>query len=744
MSSNHIFKPNQITLGLLLMAALLNNADAQPLDDVSLVMQEKGVVATVKLTGPVHYLRHFPESHGKTLEIYYDRVQDATAAEAWVDNEVRKSPPSGLIPSFTVTTRDQGTKPKLVIEFAREAEYSVTAGKDNRSLLITIQPSKRPVSSGPLPLLPTIKPEPAAAAAGTLTPDAAALADINKQARALMVAGSEALAAKNNETAVDTFNKLLLLPPNDYTQDGQEWVGVARERAKQLNQAKVEYELYLRLYPEGDGAGQVAQRLAGLTAQAGSSQTSNQGITDSGERKQQARLMSFGSVSTRYYNSNSTIDSTYTLNGTPTSTKLSLTDQSMLISTVDASERYVSEDYDGRLVFRDVNTKNFLTNQPSMNRVNAAYGEIKNRKQDYSMRVGRQSSMGGGVLGRFDGIAGGYGNAQELRVNGVAGALSDYSVGSKPTFYGASVDMGAVSLYGINQNLEGMIDRRAVGTEWRYFKDKKSAYALLDYDVNFKALNAAQFMGTAGLSAMNLTFMVDHRKTPSLSIRNALNGAGSSSLNALLQTMSASSLRDLAMSRTATSNMAQVGLTLPFKEKFQVGGDVRLANTSGLPQSGQTTDPITGLPQTQCTGTQTTQGCIAAQPGRGTEMIFTGQIVGSGLLQEGDIWSASSSYNKGNAVSGHSIYLYNHHLFGRGFTLDTSLQLYNQTDQFGGTTQRMSPMLRGAYRLKDQLSLEMDAGYESIDYTGPALALGSSTNTKTTRVFYSAGLRWDF
>ena len=105
------------------------SAFAQPLDDVSLEFQSQGVVATIHLTGPVQYLRHFPESHGKTLEIYYDRVKDATSNEAWVDNEERKSPPSSLIPGFTVTTRDQPTKPKLVIEFTREAEFSVAAGK---------------------------------------------------------------------------------------------------------------------------------------------------------------------------------------------------------------------------------------------------------------------------------------------------------------------------------------------------------------------------------------------------------------------------------------------------------------------------------------------------------------------------------------------------------------------------------------------------------------------------------------
>ncbi len=47
-------------------------AEAQPLDDVGLEFREQGVVATIRLTGPVQYQRHFPESDGKTLEIFYD------------------------------------------------------------------------------------------------------------------------------------------------------------------------------------------------------------------------------------------------------------------------------------------------------------------------------------------------------------------------------------------------------------------------------------------------------------------------------------------------------------------------------------------------------------------------------------------------------------------------------------------------------------------------------------------------
>jgi len=717
MACNFFIKPHRFLCGGLLLSVFSGNVVGQPLDDVSLEYQDQGIVATIRLTGLVQYLRHFPESHGKTLEIFFDRVQGATSTETWVDNEVRKSPPSGLIPSFTVTARDQQTQPKLVIEFSREAEYSVAAGKDNRSLLITIRPSKLPVSTDPLPLLPTIKAEVAAAPAGTLTAEAAVMAETNQQARALMVQGRDALAAKNNEAAVEAFNKLLLLPPNDYTQDSQEWVGVARERVKQVDKARIEYELYLRLYPEGEGAARVAQRLAGLSGQG-----VDQGIVEATERKQAARWMAFGSISARYYFGKSKIDSTQTFNNAPETISTSLTDQSMLITTEDASGRYISEDYDGRIVFRGANTKNFLSSQPSLNRVNALYGEIKSRKQDYLLRLGRQSATGGGVLGRFDGLAGSYGDVQDMRFNGVAGALADYSQGTKPTFFGASVDSGAFSFYGINQNVDGMLDRRALGTEWRYFEDKKTAFALLDYDANFRALNAAQFMGTVGVSTATVNFMLDHRKTPSLSIRNALNGASTSSVNALLQTMSASSLRDLALARTATSNMGQVGVTLPFKEKWQVGGDVRLSNTTGLAASGTTA----------------LEGILPATAGRGTEKSVTGQVIGSGLYKEGDIWSASATFNTSSAVKGNSIYLYNHTLFNSGWTMDTSLQLYRQTDQFGGVTTRTSPMVRGAYRIKDQLTFDVDGGIESTKNDG------AQVSTKILRFFGSAGLRWDF
>lgn len=719
-------------------------AAAQPLDDIRLEYQSDGIVATINMTSPVQYLRHFPEKSGNMLEIFYDCAQATYSkeemlkqtkpgevpeklcgpapGEKWVDNETRKSPPSGLIPSFTVTTRDQKTQPKLVIEFAREAEFSVAPGKDNRSLRITIRPNKQQVSAVVLSELPYIKPE-AAPAAVPLSADEATLSENNKLARALMVQGRDALSAKNNEAAVDVFNKLLLLPPNDFTPDAQEWVGVARERATQIDKAKTEYDLYLRLYPEGEGALRVMQRLAALSGQGGA-----QAVVAAEQKKKAARWMAFGGISSRYYFGHSTNESTQIFNNIPATITTKMMDQSMLITTEDVSGRYMSDEYDGRVVFRASNTSNFLSNQPDFNRVSAAYGEIKDRTREYMVRVGRQSSMGGGVMGRFDGIYGAYGDAQERKFSGVAGLLADYSQGAQPLFFGAGYEAGPYSLYALNQSVDGVVDRRALGAEWRYYEGNQSAYAQVDFDTVFKDLTLAQLTGSTALSGVNLNFLLNHSKP--LAIRNALSGAGTSSISSLLNSMSASTLRDLAAARTTTSDMGQIGATIPFMQKWQVGGDVRLTNTSGLPESG--VNPINNG------GVLLPQGYLAATPSRGLEKSVTAQLVGSSLYMEGDIWSASTTLSYSGSVNGSSMYLANHTQYQSGWAMDSSMQLYRQTDQIGGVTTRWSPMVRGSYRIRDTLTFDADIGYENTKN------VGTQVTNKMSRIFGSAGLRWDF
>jgi hypothetical protein len=695
-----------------------DGVSAQPLEDINLQTVSDRVIATIRLSGPVSNVRYFPAKKGTTLEILLDKLPDGSANDEWLDNEVRKSPPSNLIPSFTVRTNLKNIQPKLIVEFRREAEYTVSMGRDGRSILVAIKIDKiLPSTEADLPYLPEVKPLPATAT------------DINKHASALMLQGRNALAASDNFAAIDAFNKLLLLPPNDYTQDGQEWVGVARERAGLQDKAKVEYELYLKLYPSGEDFARVKNRLLRLGTKP---PTPSVTAERPAPKKPASQTITYGSLAMHYYQGASKIDTVDTVSqfGNPLSrSTFSALDQSALLTSVVATGRFISEEYDNRIVFNDTAYSNFLPGQTSKNRLGSAYFEVKNRLSDYSARIGRQSSTGSGVMGRFDGATVGFGAASSLRVNAVAGQLTDFTVGSKPVFYGASMDMGPVTLYAINQTIDGVLDRRAVGTEIRYFQPTKTAFAVLDYDTSYSTLNTAMFQGTYSTSPeRTYNLLLDHRRSPYMSTRNALNGATTTSVTELLQKMTEDELRALAAARTGASNMAMLGVTQQVSQKWQTGGDVRVSSYEGLPASGIANPD----------GTPTLTGLYPETPGTGNEWAISPQLIGSNLFSSRDVTVLSFSYISSPFYKGQSFYVYSRANFTDKWSLDASLQLYRQNYESGMLMTRIMPMLRTAYQIRQALSFDAEVGIE-MSHT--------ETATQTSdgqRQFFSLGFRWDF
>jgi len=681
---------------------------AQPLEDITLQTETDRVIATIRLSSPVHNIRYFPAKKGRTLEILLDKLPDGSVSEEWLDNEVLKSPPSNLAPSFTVKTNLKTTQPKLIIDFIREAEYTVNAGRDGRSILVAIKIDKvLPSTEGGLAFLPAAKP-------------LAVATDIDKQAAALMLQGRNSLAASDNFAAIDAFNKLLLLPPNDYTQDGQEWVGVARERAGQADKAKLEYELYLKLYTGGEGFERVKARLAKL----GSKPTPPSVTAERATTKKQAKqTLAYGSLSMHYYHGASKIDTIAPFNNTLTQSTFSAVDQSALLTSVVATERFISEEYDSRIVFQDTAYANFLPGKTGKNKLNAAYFEVKNKLSDYSARFGRQSSSGSGVMGRFDGAAAGFGLTPSMRVNAVAGQLSDFSADSKPVFYGASIDMGPVTLYAINQTVDGMLDRRAVGTELRYFEPSRTAFAVLDYDTSYSTLNIAMFQGSFSTSAeRTYNLLLDHRRAPYMSTRNALYGATTSSISDLLQIMTEDELRALAATRTGAANMAQLGVTQQISQRWQLGGDVRLSSYEGLPASGLTT----------------LEGQLPATPATGNEWTVSPQLIGSNLFSSSDVTVFSLSYIASPLYRAQSFYAYSRANLTDRWSMDLAMQLFRQNYDSGMLMTRIMPMFRTAYQMKQSLSLDFEAGLENNHIEN------ADQSSDGQRQFFSLGFRWDF
>jgi hypothetical protein len=317
----------------------------------------------------------------------------------------------------------------------------------------------------------------------------------------------------------------------------------------------------------------------------------------------------------------------------------------------------------------------------------------------------------------------GFGVTPSLRVNVVTGQLSDYTEGSKPVFYGLSMDMGPVTLYAINQTVDGVSDRRAVGSELRFFEPTKSAFILLDYDTSYSTLNTATFQGNLSAGTeRTYSLLLDHRKAPYISTRNALNGASTTSVNDLLSIMNESDLRTLAAARTGASDMAQLGMTQQLSQKWQLGGDIKVSRYAGLPASGTTT----------------LEGQMAETPGTGNELAISPQLIGSNLFSQSDVTIFSVSYSTSALAKGQSFYVYSRAKPKEKWSLDASLQYYRQNYLSGTLMTRIMPMVRTSYQMRQALSLDAEAGLELSRTESAELSSDSQ------RQFFSLGFRWDF
>jgi tetratricopeptide (TPR) repeat protein len=610
-----------------------------------------------------------------------------------------------------------------------------------------VVPPSPPLVTPPLPtaIPEVVAPMTEAAPPAPEAPDT----DIDKQARALLEKARAALASGNNEDAITALNQLLLLPPNKFSQDAQELIGVARERAGESELARKEYELYLKLFPSGEGATRVRQRLTSLAPPP--AQVSSEATTAPSALPVGPKTGLTGSWAQYYYGGRTQVNTTFL--GTPTTANqqsLTSTSQSSLVSTLDLTGRYTDGSNDARLVLRDTNDKSFNGGQePGNNRLDSAYVDYRNTSYGFTAKVGRQSGVTGGLIGRFDGAILGYDLGPNYRVTVAGGVPIDTLVNTSQNFEGISVEAQNLwnhwggDAFFINQNSDGFTDRRAVGGDVRYFDSVRTVYALVDYDVNFAELNAATLQGTWQLpDQTSLSLLADARKAPELLTSNALiSCSNATSISQLMQIgcaqqlgpafnppLSLDQIRAAAQEVTANSKQYSLSVSRPFGTRWQVSADVRLTNVGALPT-------IIVPPSSTCTGCSNVIGGTA---GTGNVYTYDFQTSGTNLYSLRDINSFTYSHLSGPLFTGNQLAYTNlTGLLNNRATVEPSLRLYEESDVDGTHLTRISPALRATYKVLKHMSIETQILYERSKTDGP------TQNDTTGNTFYYIGYRYD-
>jgi hypothetical protein len=779
---------------LILMCSL---ARADVIDRIDVNAGDSEAHIVIKFSQKILYLRHTPVNEGKNLRVFI-RLIDSAVHESDLMQETASSPKTDRVPNVTVLY------PELVngmlVTFSVATQYSVRPGSDGRSMVITVPllpavnlpPAKKPdteiakvlplpvapiVVVAPVVATPAVVINPVVAASKTITappvviaaspviqtpekieepvkqdatpaivPPVFSAAEIDARATAYMVDARKALSVKDSATAVNRLNRVLGLPTNSQTEAAQALIGEAREMNGEILKARAEYELYLKLFSTSPNANHVKTRLAALPKDAVARATPRALPKEAGP----AEWTYNGSIAEYYYKGNSQIE---TLTPPPPGQlvfnrdTLSLVDQNSLISSINMNVRRRDAFTDTRLVLRDTDNHNYLTPTRSYNRLYSAYVDHNDRKNGYYARIGRQNPNGMGVMDRFDGAQGGYNLNPDWRVNGVYGEAVEFGSPFKKTFYGTSVDLlpqaarPGISVYAIQQTLDGLANRRALGSEVRYFDGGATAYGMLDYDVLYKGINIAMAQGNyLSAAGNNYFFVLDHRRAPSYSLTNALPAFPGISLRDMVAAQGIDQVRLHASALTATSDMFAVGVTHPFSDKWQVGVDYRASSISS-------TQPVVAvLPLAvigTCLGTidQVNNTCLidtASQRGSGLNHVVSMQAVGTNLLFPNAVGVANVSLIKAPTYTGEASSLGYVFPLWEQVRVDSNLRYYNQKDDSDNKQDRLSFSFKLSYQWRSSLYLEGEMGHEVSNSSG------ITRNDHSKRDYVYFGVRGDF
>ena len=538
---------------------------------------------------------------------------------------------------------------------------------------------------------------------------------------ALMQEARDFMTEEDYAGAIRLYTKILQSTENTYSQDALEYLGLARERKGQLAHAKMVYREYLERYPDGEGAARVKQRLAGLATASKVPREKLQTAQAGEQPEQKAEWDLFGGISQYYRRDENTTE--------VADSEVTTVSQSSLDSNVDITGRMRSINYDLRTRFTGGYLYDFLDEgENSDTTVSSMYFDARGIQNGYYMRIGRQSRSSGGVLGRFDGLLLGLPLGNVFSVSAVGGfpveSSSDSFDDTSRYFYGLTLEAEGfatgwdANAFIIEQQADGITDRRAIGGELRYFDTSKSFFSLVDYDINFSELNIWQLLGNWTLpdrSTVNL--ILDYRQSPILTANNALIGQGVFTFEELQESFSTSEIYDLALDRSATSKLATLGLSRPMSENLQFSGDVTVLNLSGTEASG-------GVEATESTG---------------TDVVYNAQLIGSSLFAQSDITIFGLRFTDGDDRDVYSLH------FNTRFPVITDLRLNprlrvdsvkNRDDQTSQMIYR--PSLRLEYRIKRRLRLDAEIGGE---YSDRELVSGSG---KDSSYYFSIGYRADF
>lgn len=671
---------------------------------------EDGWTIDVNFEVPVRYLRHSPQTAGRSLRIQVDPVNLGSTPETPLPQENLPLPPATRGPVRQIRY-DAALPTAQFVElvFEEPVRFEVDQGSDFRSLRIRIEPTtSRRASPAPS----------AAATSGEPTTPRDDVSPDHPMAK-LLAEAQRSIRDGDLDRATALLNRILEEPresvPPSLRTDARELLGLTFERRGQLANARAEYEAYLKEHPEGEAARRVAQRLEALVTAASEPRRKLRPV----EIREREGIDSdvFGMLATRAFYSDAIVTDQ---DGFPR--------KSDVLSDVNLAGRVETEDWRFRGDFfgsYDYDLSDGGRSDDVL--IRALSVEVEDRQRGLDVVLGRQRRSDSGVLGRFDGVRLTSRIGSRFEVAALAGlpveSLRDQKPVTDKIFGGGSVtgrDLGVEGLeaqvFLIGQEAWGHLDRLGLGGEFRYSRSNSFSVLYLDYDPYFNSLNTALLTSAIPITSdVSLLLQADRRNTPILTTSNALIGQTVTDLSSLEQTYSDSEIERLAEDRTSVFYTGMTGATWQTTPDLQLAGDVTLTYLEGTSTSGN----VTGFEST------------------GPDVITSLQATVNDWLIEGASGTFGVRYYEGEAARAFGLAAAGRvPLVGKLRVHPRGLFDWRDSD-FEGERIRLAPSLEFIWQ-PSSFWIDLEVG---LDWSRP---VGGGTSPETLGHWVDLTLRWDF
>ncbi|MBA3582560.1 MAG: hypothetical protein H0W44_08940 [Gammaproteobacteria bacterium] len=533
-----------------------------------------------------------------------------------------KDPEQYPIKSITVA-KEAGQYYKLTIVFFREEGYQLLPDPETHKLVLYIQTNAESADA-------------AAKAAGRLAPDVALVASVPgagvvatsnravdsaalgaeaiktlqdqqtqlpitsetlSRADKLMDDARRAMAEERYNEATSIYAEVLREPSGPHHQYAQEYLALAHFRMGRYAPAQTEYQHYLDLYPDGEGAERVRQLMAViLTARA---ELQERRAKDLLEEKRRAVAWQWnGSVSQNLRRSvlDVNVDESNTQGDTRDNGGYALSSNAYIRSGKSIGPTMFNLELSGN------HQDDLLEHSGADETVDRFVARLEGQTRKWGVHLGRQSQSSLGAAGRFDGVYGEYRLTQDT--------LFGFATGSEPSrdellesdenrrfksvigqidniFSSASA-----RFYLAEEESDGFINRQGLGVRLNYFDrpTRSSFFVMTDYDLLFGEINFVSLQPTVTLfENLNIGVSIEERNSPQYRMDSVITGQGVSTLRQFYDLTGYTEAQTMELVRAASKHDKQRAVNVSWRTQegfslsFNASRDIQAAQPAVAP-----------------------------------------------------------------------------------------------------------------------------------------------------------------